>query len=127
MEQALAAKTFGDLALVLHDLPTIEVATPTQTEAASPVRDRAAHREERRMRHRERHRHRRYGRRGLRAHATSYVMMMGLLLTIWLLTSPGHYFWPIWPMLGWGFGLIAHALSALSQRREELPPAYGAQ
>ena len=23
----------------------------------------------------------------------------------------GHYFWPIWPMLGWGIGLGAHGAS----------------
>jgi hypothetical protein len=127
VEKVLASRTFGELALVLHDLPSIAVPPEDQPEAASPTRDRVTRRQARRERHRERRRHGRYGRRGLRAHATSYFMVMGLLVAIWLLTSPGHYFWPIWPILGWGFGLLAHALSALSHRREELPPAYGAQ
>lgn len=128
VEQVLAARTFGELALVLHDLPAIAVPTDPERETAPPVRDRAARRQERRDRHRERRRRGRSGRQGLRAHATSYVMVMALLVAIWLLTSHEHaYFWPIWPMLGWGFGLIAHVVSALSQRRGELPPAYGAQ
>jgi hypothetical protein len=36
---------------------------------------------------------------------------MALLVTIWLLTTPGGYFWPVWPMLGWGFGLASHGLA----------------
>jgi hypothetical protein len=31
---------------------------------------------------------------------------MALLLGIWALTGMG-YFWPIWPMMGWGIGLAA--------------------
>ena len=36
---------------------------------------------------------------------------MALLVTIWLLTTPGGYFWPVWPMLGWGIGLASHGLA----------------
>jgi hypothetical protein len=31
---------------------------------------------------------------------------MGLLVLIWAVTSPGGYFWPIWPMMGWGVALL---------------------
>ncbi len=37
-------------------------------------------------------------------HARIYVGVNLLLIAIWAITSRG-YFWPIWPMLGWGFGL----------------------
>jgi hypothetical protein len=59
----------------------------------------------------------------------SYLMVMGLLIAIWLLTSPGHYFWPVWPMLGWGIGLASHAIAAWNHRddQQSAPPAYGAQ
>ena len=50
------------------------------------------------------------GGRSFRSHVTSYVLVMGLLVAIWALTSPGGYFWPIWPMLGWGIGIAAHGL-----------------
>jgi Domain of unknown function (DUF1707)/2TM domain len=34
-----------------------------------------------------------------------YLMVMTLLVAIWALTGAG-YFWPVWPALGWGFGLF---------------------
>ncbi len=37
-------------------------------------------------------------------HARIYVGVNLLLIAIWAIASRG-YFWPIWPMLGWGFGL----------------------
>jgi adenylate cyclase len=43
-------------------------------------------------------------RRGFRVHATIYVAGILLLIAIWAVTSRG-YFWPIWPILGWGVGL----------------------
>jgi hypothetical protein len=52
------------------------------------------------------------GDRSFKAHATSYVLVIALLVTIWLLTMPGGYFWPIWPALGWGIGLASHGLTA---------------
>ncbi|MGA7809632.1 2TM domain-containing protein, partial [Bradyrhizobium sp.] len=42
--------------------------------------------------------------RGFGVHATVYVAGNLLLVAVWAITSRG-YFWPIWPMLGWGFGL----------------------
>jgi hypothetical protein len=119
VEQVLASRTFGELALVLHDLPAIEVAPDASTEPAPPANDRDSRREQRRERHRSRHGHRRYGRGSLKAHAMSYALVMGFLVMIWLLTSPEHaYFWPIWPMMGWGIGLASHALAMLNRRPE---------
>jgi adenylate cyclase len=37
-------------------------------------------------------------------HARIYCAVNLLLIAIWAITSRG-YFWPIWPMLGWGVGL----------------------
>jgi adenylate cyclase len=37
-------------------------------------------------------------------HATVYVAVNLLLIAVWAITSRG-YFWPIWPILGWGVGL----------------------
>jgi hypothetical protein len=46
----------------------------------------------------------------LRRHVRMFVLVNALLVGIWLLTDAG-YFWPIWPFLGWGVGLAAHALA----------------
>ena len=32
---------------------------------------------------------------------------MALLWLVWLVTGAG-YPWPIWPMLGWGIGVVGH-------------------
>jgi len=51
-------------------------------------------------------------------HLRSYLAVMALLVVIWALTGMG-YFWPIWPMLGWGIGIVSHAGSVrrLPRRR----------
>lgn len=45
---------------------------------------------------------------GFDEHLRSYLGVMALLVAIWALTGMG-YFWPVWPMLGWGLGLFSHA------------------
>jgi hypothetical protein len=42
--------------------------------------------------------------RDFKAHCVVYVMVNLLLVVIWAVTGPG-YFWPIWPIAGWGIGL----------------------
>ena len=49
-------------------------------------------------------------RRKLREHVSDYVQVMALLVVIWALTGAA-YFWPVWPMLGWGIGVLSHARS----------------
>jgi hypothetical protein len=55
--------------------------------------------------------------RGFRAHLTVYLAVNALLVLIWAVTS-ATYFWPVWPMLGWGIGLVAHAASVYMGPRE---------
>lgn len=42
-------------------------------------------------------------------HLVSYFLVNCLLIAIWMLGSyksaEMNYFWPIWPILGWGIGL----------------------
>ena len=45
-----------------------------------------------------------------RANLLSYVVVNAGLLVINLLTSPGYY-WVIWPVIGWGLGLLAHGIA----------------
>jgi uncharacterized membrane protein len=43
-------------------------------------------------------------------HLVSYLLVNLTLVVINLLTSPG-YLWFFWPLIGWGIGLILHALT----------------
>jgi hypothetical protein len=46
--------------------------------------------------------------RGLQAHTIAYVMVNLFLNAIWLVTDPGGFYWPVFPLLGWGIGLAFH-------------------
>jgi len=46
-----------------------------------------------------------------RSHVLAYVVVNAGLVAIYIATGFGDYFWPIWPMLGWGIGLAAHGAS----------------
>lgn len=53
-------------------------------------------------------------RRGVRAHLGAYLAVVVIVLTVWAavaMTTDATYFWPIWPILGAGIGLVSHALS----------------
>ena len=41
-------------------------------------------------------------------HLRAYIAVNVMLVAIWALTGAG-YFWPIWPILGWGVGVLADA------------------
>jgi DUF1707 SHOCT-like domain/2TM domain len=41
----------------------------------------------------------------LRPEVRAYIGVQALLVAIWALTGMG-YFWPVWPMLGWGIPLF---------------------
>jgi hypothetical protein len=47
---------------------------------------------------------------GFRAHATAYLVANSAMIAGWATT--GGRFWPVWPLMGWGAGLIAHYTSA---------------
>ena len=53
--------------------------------------------------------------RAVRAHAITYVGVNVFLVGVWAVSSRG-YFWPVWTILGWGFGLAAHAWSVYGNR-----------
>ena len=78
LERALSARTEEELTPLLADLPAPAPAAPR------PARRRAA---------------------PLGAHARAYVAVSVLLVAIWAFTGAG-YFWPIWPILGWGIGVF---------------------
>jgi 2TM domain-containing protein len=42
-----------------------------------------------------------------------YVMVNAFLIAVWYFSSgPNSYFWPIWPIIGWGFGILMQYLGA---------------
>lgn len=52
-------------------------------------------------------------RRSVRIHLGAYLLMTVIVLTVWAAvaaTTGAMYFWPIWPILGAGIGLVSHAL-----------------
>jgi hypothetical protein len=83
LERAFSARTEAELAPLVADLPRAADPPP-------PAAPRA------------RRRHRGPDRDHLRA----YLAVNLMLVAIWALTGAG-YFWPIWPILGWGIGIVA--------------------
>ena len=48
-------------------------------------------------------------RRDFRAHLLIYLLVNGALVTIWLTTSHGSFFWPMFILVFWGIGLVMNA------------------
>ncbi len=44
----------------------------------------------------------------LQAHLLAYVLVNLFLNVIWLLTTPGGFYWPMFPLFGWGIGVAFH-------------------
>lgn len=41
-----------------------------------------------------------------------WLALVALLVAIWALTTPGGYFWPVWPALGTGTCLLGRIVAA---------------
>jgi uncharacterized membrane protein YqjE len=50
-----------------------------------------------------------WAKRGFKIHLTAFAIVSLAMLLIWATASGGDYFWPIWPIAGWGTGLAVHA------------------
>jgi hypothetical protein len=46
--------------------------------------------------------------RDFKTHLLMYLAVNAFLVVIWAVTSAG-FFWPIFPILGWGIGVVANA------------------
>jgi hypothetical protein len=53
--------------------------------------------------------------RDFRGHLFIYVTVNAMLVVIWAITSHG-FFWPIFPILGWGVGVAANAWDVYGRR-----------
>lgn len=103
LDGAYTARTRGDLDALLGDLPRL---TPGQRQAqpagvARPTRLGGA-----------RGSHRPRDREEALSHIATYVGVCLLLVGIWFVTG-AEYFWPIWPILGWGVGVVSHTVPVL--------------
>ena len=54
--------------------------------------------------------------RDFHAHLLVYVLVNGFLVLIWAVTNPDGLFWPIFPMLGWGIGVVMNAWDVYARR-----------
>lgn len=92
LQAAFAAQTTPELRDLTSDLPLAQL-------RRSDPRRRAARREA--------------ARRGVAFHLAAYLAMVVIVLAVWLvvgLTAGTWYFWPVWPILGAGIGVVAHAV-----------------
>jgi hypothetical protein len=53
--------------------------------------------------------------RDFRTHVLMYVLVNAMLVVIWAVTG-GDFFWPIFPILGWGIGVVANAWDVYGRR-----------
>jgi hypothetical protein len=92
LELVYAARTRGELEALARDLPTRDLVA----RQAHPQR-------------------RHHARRELREHAAVFVAVNLLLIVVWAASGAG-YFWPAWPLLGWGIGLAAQGYETMVGR-----------
>jgi hypothetical protein len=48
-------------------------------------------------------------RRDFYQHFFVYTVINSVLVVIWLVTMPGGFFWPMFPLAFWGIGVVFHA------------------
>jgi 2TM domain len=47
--------------------------------------------------------------RDFRGHLLVYVLVNAFLVVIWAITDLHGFFWPVFPIVGWGIGVIMNA------------------
>jgi hypothetical protein len=48
-------------------------------------------------------------RRDFHGHVLIYLMVNTFLVVIWAVTMPGGFFWPVFPIVGWGIAVVMNA------------------
>jgi hypothetical protein len=43
-------------------------------------------------------------------HFTGYVIFNAALVLVWFMMGGNGFFWPVFPILGWGIGVVFHSL-----------------
>jgi hypothetical protein len=54
--------------------------------------------------------------RDFQTHLFMYVVINAVLVAIWAIATPDAFFWPIFPMLGWGIGVAGNAWDVFLRR-----------
>jgi hypothetical protein len=101
LDQAVQAKTVGVLGQVLGDLPIGRIMRDDPQRQI--VRVAAA-------------------RRGVRIHLAAYLAASLLMIGIWLAVAVSvgaWYFWPVWPIMGMGIGVVSHAVPVRNYHRSK--------
>jgi hypothetical protein len=57
--------------------------------------------------------------RGLQAHLIAYVTVNVLLGAVWLAATPDVFYWPIFPLLGWGIGVAFNVWDVYAPQPDE--------
>jgi 2TM domain-containing protein len=47
--------------------------------------------------------------RDFRGHILIYVLVNAFLVLIWAITGAHGFFWPVFPIVGWGIGVVMNA------------------
>jgi hypothetical protein len=53
--------------------------------------------------------------RDFRTHIFIYVLVNAMLIVIWAVTGAG-FFWPVFPIIGWGIGVGANAWDVFARK-----------
>jgi hypothetical protein len=105
VDEAYEARTTADLQQALRELPHVRVSEPRTPEQ----REKAATRQLKKQRQ-------------LRSQLVTFVLVNTFLVAIWLVTSVAAgepiFFWPIFPILGWGLGLAVQAWQVFGERED---------
>jgi hypothetical protein len=48
-------------------------------------------------------------RRDFHGHVLVYLLFNAFLVVIWAVTTPDAFFWPVFPIVGWGIGVVMNA------------------
>jgi 2TM domain-containing protein len=57
---------------------------------------------------------------GMWIHAFWYVVANVAQVIVWAVVTPDVFFWPLWSIVGWGIGLVAHIWAVRSVLRSRL-------
>lgn len=58
-------------------------------------------------------------RRDFYGHVITYVAINAVLVGVWWMTGTGIFFWPIFPLVFWGIGLLFHARDVFAPSASE--------
>ena len=99
MDAALTAQSKADLALLVWDLPDATGSVPSDGVPRPRI---GAWRSA-----------------AFRAHTMVYGMVNGMLIGVYELTTPHGFFWPFFPIAGWGIGLAGNAFGVRNYQRHQ--------